>query len=75
MGETANLNSQGNTKAQWRWKGSSCVSVISFPSPLPQPGSAHAKATPSVYITLAGARSVPQEGNGSFHDRGDCFQF
>ena len=73
MGEIVSSNSQDNTKAQWRWKGSFWVSVISFPSPLPQTGPAHAKVTPSAYITLAGVRSMPQEGNGSFHGGGDCF--
>lgn len=73
MGETANLNSQGNTRAQWRWKGSSCVSVISFPSPCLSLAQLMPKLTPSVYITLAGARSVPQV-KWFFYDRGDCFQ-
>lgn len=46
--------------AQLRWKGGGWVSVIFFPSSLPQPGPAHAKATPSAYIAGCGEEHAPR---------------
>lgn len=72
MGETANLNSQGNTRLSGGGKEAPILRTL-FPSPRLSLGSAHAKANTICYHTGWGIKA-PRKEMVPFMDRGDCFQ-